>query len=151
MNAIYVIITILALCLKVNSQTEINYTFDKTGNLVSEEYGSIYLLEYKYDIEGNLISKFIKGDTSSVGESLLEGDIFKAFPNPVENTLTINAPANDIFFKIYLSNLSGIILYTTETKAPFINIDMQNYPQGFYFVKLETKSKVQVFNIIKDK
>jgi len=77
-------------------------------------------------------------------------DPFSIYPNPVLDQLSISfqTPKEKKCIKIY--NLSGVLLKEENVKnTESIQMDFKNYPQGIYFVKVQSKNETITKKIIK--
>ena len=75
----------------------------------------------------------------------------QVFPNPSSGQFTVKFDNNIGITDVIVTNLLGEVLYkeTTETvNGRSLNIDMREYPEGIYFVRLKTDSSEQVRKII---
>lgn len=76
----------------------------------------------------------------------------KAFPNPVQNSLSlqVNPSSKKLHLKIY--SIDGILLMTTKIKGEQTTIDFQNFPASTYFMHIQENSKeIKCFKIVKTK
>lgn len=77
-----------------------------------------------------------------------ELDQIKVYPNPVINTLSIEAKTP--IEKIVISNSLGKEIIVARMIADLTQINISELPKGFYLVTLVTKSQNQTFKIIKN-
>ena len=85
-----------------------------------------------------------EGDPLSAIETLKnEKTSYKVYPNPATESLHIEG---DSFTRLELIDLSGCILYTTCVPANTINI--QEYQNGLYILKIYNNQKVGYYKII---
>jgi hypothetical protein len=70
----------------------------------------------------------------------------RVFPNPVRSILTILLPGKEEFI-IQIIDLFGKLIYSEKTNSTQINLDMTNFPEGDYFLKMQTEN-TSVTNII---
>lgn len=79
---------------------------------------------------------------------------FKAFPNPVQNTLSIELPstiAQQPFEKnIVLFNLQGKKVHQTVLQTNQYNLDLQNLPSGIYFLQMNIGDEIWTEKIVKE-
>ena len=83
-------------------------------------------------------------------------DIFlnvSAYPNPTTDYLELkveNLQLSELSYKLY--DISGIVYQNKEIGNSITKIEMQNLPQGIYFIKvIDTKNKeFKTFKIIKN-
>ena len=57
------------------------------------------------------------------------------YPNPASETLTIEAPNQDVF-KIAIYDMAGKELFQTKQTGALLTIDVSTLSQGVYFVTL---------------
>ncbi len=72
----------------------------------------------------------------------------KVYPNPVKNLLTIDAGGNQNY-NLQLTNLNGKVLTETQNRFGFMQIDMELYSPGIYFLHISRNGKTGIFKIIK--
>lgn len=70
------------------------------------------------------------------------------FPNPAEEIIHIQIK-DEKNSTIEIINIEGQRLYTKELNTNFIQIDISNYPQGIYFVKVKSEDFIKTEKIIK--
>lgn len=63
---------------------------------------------------------------------------FLVYPNPTNGTVNLNASNTDSYrdASVSLYNTLGELLLTTVTKGTKCTIDLTNYPNGMYFIKI---------------
>jgi len=69
--------------------------------------------------------------------------LYKLYPNPVENTLNIDIKNLNIS-KIHIYNVSGITVYSSNKLNKNISIDVSNYIEGSYFIKITTSDNKEI-------
>ena len=57
------------------------------------------------------------------------------YPNPVSETLTIEAPNQDVF-KVSIFDMAGKELLQTNKTSALTTIDVSSFSQGMYFVTI---------------
>jgi serine protease len=82
----------------------------------------------------------------------LNGTELSFYPNPVNNTLTIEFANNTLpgDLSIELINALGITVYSSQSGTKLTNLDMAGYPAGVYYVKLKSGNNVLNKMIIKN-
>lgn len=60
----------------------------------------------------------------------------KVYPNPVKNTLFIQTERASIIHEISLINASGQIVYSAFVRDNFHTINVNDFPEGIYFLKV---------------
>lgn len=106
--------------------------------------GVNYYQLYQMDDQGDQHDLGIRDLNFSVNEMR----IF-AYPNPTQDIVTLSFPAQ-IYRRLVLTDLNGKILQKVliKSNATSIAIDLSDYPNGIYFVKLEG-SEIAAQKIIK--
>ena len=89
--------------------------------------------------ESNLYAETVNIDETNSLSS------FKLYPNPVENTLNIELEDMKVS-KLFIYNVSGITVYSTENISGNISVNVSNYVEGSYFVKIITDENVEITN-----
>ena len=83
-------------------------------------------------------------------EYMMESDRLTVYPNPADNTLTVDLSNLDVEnATITLTNLNGQIMYRTVTNEKLFHIDVQHLTAGFYILKVQTADKQFIEKIIK--
>jgi photosystem II stability/assembly factor-like uncharacterized protein len=144
----------------VNSLTIISETpWNFTGNLpswisVNKSYGSasetllVTTTEANPNQEPryaslNVVSEGISRHCAIVQKPKLNGieDSFSQcvgiFPNPTSGNVTINNPGG--YDKLYLYSIRGEILFEQNITSQTIRLDLSQYGQGVYYIRLEGK------------
>jgi len=81
----------------------------------------------------------------SVSENDIEG--LKFYPNPVSNTLNIQAKQN--IQAVYIYNLSGQEVVKMQPNVTKQQVDMSHLSQGMYFVKVQVNGQMTAFKVVK--
>ena len=92
-----------------------------------------------------------KANVVLAGINDLQANKIKVFPNPTSNTLNIELPSD-------MKTTVNIELYTLDSKMVLhqqatntVNtIDMSNFPQGIYMLKVITNDGTQVMRVVKE-
>jgi len=74
--------------------------------------------------------------------------VFKSYPNPTHHTLNFNANATIETIMVY--NALGQNVITITPKETEGTIDMSQLSDGFYFLKVNSNSKVNTFKVLKN-
>ena len=74
--------------------------------------------------------------------------VFKSYPNPTQSIL--NFSANTIIETIVVYNTLGENVITITPKVTQGTIDMSHLSDGFYFLKVKSNSKENIFKVLKD-
>ena len=72
------------------------------------------------------------------------------YPNPVKNYLTIELYELTGITDLTIFNVDGIELLEQPITEHKTNIDIRNWPQGVYFLKVTNERNVTVCKIIKE-
>ena len=86
-------------------------------------------------------------NSNQVAFGILNADQFdisqvNIYPNPVENTLTIqNTPVNG---KIEISNAQGRIVLSQKSASSNIQLNTANFAAGIYFLRIENSIPVKI-------
>ncbi len=83
--------------------------------------------------------------TAAVNDNTL--NTFKAFPNPVENIITIEA--NDTITNAEIFNVLGQSVFKTDSNQNTLNADMSNFTSGTYILKVTINNSVQTMKLVK--
>ena len=128
-----------------NLTTVLNMTFT-SGNFnvkAQDITNSFTLLNFK-----NL--KFTPGlYTSNRGET--NEDLFRVFPNPVKNNLTVNlngAIAQDALLRIY--SIEGKLMTFQTISNPSTILNLSKLAAGFYYCNYFNGSKTKTIKIVKE-
>ncbi|MDG1332031.1 MAG: T9SS type A sorting domain-containing protein [Crocinitomicaceae bacterium] len=98
---------------------------DTDGNLelyAGQDLGGIY--RYEHDANSNV----------SINE--IEQSKLNVYPNPTNNLITLSS--NDVQIeRIQLINLQSQLVFSEETSSKKVEINLEDYPSGIYFVSAE--------------
>jgi hypothetical protein len=75
--------------------------------------------------------------------------LINIYPNPASTQITIvsTAPINQGLLQIF--NMNGIELYNYQITQPKMDIDINNLPDGVYFVRFTSENGVGMFKVVK--
>jgi hypothetical protein len=113
------------------------------GNTVTNN-ANIYF-DYNFPIETN--TTFTTFQTLSNGEFPIDSSVVIA-PNPTKNNVNINC--NNTIKSIQLFDVQGRVLMTQLANDSEFTIDIFNYTNGIYFVKVITENGTTIEKIIKE-
>lgn len=131
-----------------NFVTGLTSCWNSGAKTISVEAGKTYLTSVYCSATGaSEFELFIYPD-ATLSTASIEFESFKYFPNPVVNTLTVEA-------KNSISNISVINIVGQEVMRLAPNtvkstVDMNGLNNGIYFVKVSIGSAVKTFKIIKE-
>ncbi len=104
------------------------------------ESGTIVITTLRYS-DNNFVPGMLLVRPSVLAISDVEAIEVSVFPNPANETVTINAPYNDIE-KLALYDISGKLLFETTTPLSSHTIDVSSFANGVYFLKInDTNTK----------
>lgn len=116
-------------------------------------------VNYEYDNSGNIKSrKVITLKSSDATDSIVKSKIFedteiniKIYPNPTRGDLKIEIPDytdNEILiFQVY--DMSGRTLLNTKRNGALTTLDLSNFPNGTYILRMSRNGKASSWRIIK--
>jgi hypothetical protein len=84
----------------------------------------------------------------NTGFEIIENTSHKVFPNPCQNSLTIQF-ANEKTVNLQLSNITGKLLFSEHFKGTSTSIDMSDLQKGIYLLKIIENTNYYVYKIIK--
>jgi hypothetical protein len=127
-----------------NSSNSVSWTL---GECISETLSS----------SGNTLTQGFQQSlyvVTSINELTFEGISVKAYPNPVSDFINISVKTDNTALKnigIELYDSQGKILFLDKFSSDIIRLDMKNYSNGFYVLKVKgPESKIlQNFKIQK--
>ena len=103
------------------------------------------------NIDDTLTYPFISYLTGSIGEDRISFEKLDYFPNPTSGKVRIHSEeftGNDVSIEVFTSDGKG--LFGREFKAgQEVEIDLRNYPSGFYNVQVISGSKSKTITVIK--
>jgi lysyl endopeptidase len=97
-------------------------------------------------------SKFFAEETKSFCTKLsaietLNSAGLKIYPNPTNAKLTVSA--EEIPDRVEILDLTGRCIFKMIPQAETSEIDLSNFTNGVYFIKIETKNQAGIYKIIK--
>ena len=114
-------------------------TYDSQGNKVNDPWPTLFPSGgFDLDAVGVIHNLFNQGIVE------YKNSDFKVFPNPVVNRLTFESNEK---YHIELLAIGGQVLFKGEISKGVIN--MRNYPQGIYFMKISNSKRNYTRKIIK--
>lgn len=94
------------------------------------------------------VSLYLQGENTVLGvESFTQLD-FNYFPNPAQNNITVNA--NSVIKSIQLYDMQGRILITQIAESTEATINISNYSNGIYFLKVNSDTGERTKKIVKE-
>lgn len=87
-------------------------------------------------------------NSAGIGENALSN--FNVYPNPAEQTITIDGMNGASFDAVSIVNLSGtVVKQVNVTSVSKQTIDISNLDNGVYFLRVKTTSNTEVIRIVK--
>lgn len=150
---------------KLNSNLDTVWTFKFGGSGTSESISSIVLMPQSnhFFVAGNTNSndRFIhdnhggsdvwvaKFEDVSVGvESISSNSNFDLFPNPAQNRVDIVIPETSKNSSIAIYNSFGQMVFSCKSTDGKMSLNLESFPNGFYFVTLYAKEKSSTQKLI---
>ena len=93
-------------------------------------------------------SECIEFDTLGLDEFLTSE--VRVFPNPVSTKLTIEIVDNSDAIALDLFDVSGKLVLQKTVFNEAISLNMKNFPQGIYFLKVSSSEKTGTYKIVKE-
>ena len=125
--------------------------------LMSPSVVSAQDIMYIYDAAGNRVLRTcipVQNSPQMINTQIkdLEDDrILSVGPNPTSGILYVRLPHwndNDEY-RLLLSNMSGQVLIEKPMKSIQTILDLSNYPNGYYLLKVNFKGEQATYKIIK--
>ncbi len=121
------------------------------GCRLSGDIGDLPTKAIVYQKEVSVPVRLGSNLSKSVAKDIIQNDVFKVFPNPVSNELTIELQSTKLEGEvtITLADLLGQIIHVIEEdidknmNTHNWKIDVQDYPPGTYFINLQDKAGKQ--------
>jgi len=138
-----------SIIIKVNPKYRIEYDTTiiqgdtlKVGNLKHFVTGSYSdtLKTYK-GCDSIVITNLIVSDIITI-----ENNFIKTYPNPAKKILKIEA--NGLINNIELLSINGIVLQSIMVNNKEVTIDLNNYVQGIYILRINIAKKIRIVKII---
>ena len=83
-------------------------------------------------------------------EEVSKNNRITAWPNPVRGELTLTIENITENCKVEIFTLTGDKLFTVAPSENVIAIEMMNYPNGLYVVKITSNDSCSVLKIVKE-
>ena len=129
-----------------------NYSYEIDADWLADE---AYVLAYVQDMDtGEIYNSGTKFDEVSVSNvEVKKEETFTVFPNPTNSNATINfSAAKESKSTLSILNTAGQLIdskiITTNTRS--LDLDMENYPKGLYFIKIENEDTVAIERLVKN-
>jgi len=97
----------------------------------------------------NILYVVVSDQTTGIED--VENSDIRIFPNPTQGKVYVNIPESSEEATISIINPIGVILNEIVTDdANSLEVDLNNYPDGFYFIKIKSGEIEKTFRIIKE-
>lgn len=121
------------------------------GTIIASATGQTYtpVANGSYTVENSCgVSTPYVVNSAGIGESALSN--FNVYPNPAEQTITIDGMNGASFDAVSIVNLSGtVVKQVNAISVTKQTIDISNLENGVYFVRVQTASNIEVIRIVK--
>jgi hypothetical protein len=116
-----------------------DYIISASGYL--NTYGSVQIADSMVEVVVEMLSLVgtNEGNTHST----------KVYPNPVNSTLNLNLVMGENTL-VQIHSTSGKVVYNTVSTGSSMQIDVQQFEQGLYWVRLQKQHNVQVLKFVKN-
>lgn len=94
------------------------------------------------------VSLYLQGENTVLGIQHFSQLSFECYPNPTTGRITINA--NTIINSIQLLDIQARVLVTKSYNGTEANLDMSEYSNGVYLVKVNSDNGSQIKKIVKE-
>ena len=98
------------------------------------ESGTLLVTTLRYSDENFVPGMLLIRDSNLAGSDINTIEV-SMYPNPASETLTIEAPNQDVF-KVSIFDMAGKKLFQTEQTSALMTIDVSSFSRGVYFVTL---------------
>jgi len=121
---------------------KITYLYDSAGNRVSRAY--------VINVPRPVVKKMVPTDTTEV--KLTEKMSIEVYPNPTKGALHVDINGLKEFstLEFRLFNPNGQLLQTSSGTMGSNQLDLSEYNQGWYLLKVITDQKTVNFKVIKE-
>ena len=89
----------------------------------------------------------INSETFTAVNNIITDDLFTVYPNPNNGSFTIKTNVNEENI-IKISDITGKIVWETQTSMDIIDVNLIGLNKGIYFVNVSNENNVQVEKII---
>ncbi|MFA6401709.1 MAG: T9SS type A sorting domain-containing protein [Salinivirgaceae bacterium] len=138
-----------------SGQNTYTYLYDDFGNRTSRTIGmnksaaitpdSTETISGNYNLEGTKIDGFEKEYHDNVGDVALS-----IFPNPTAGLIKIEITNGDVTSgEFILTDSKGAILQNSRSVQTSQEIDLSNYADGVYLMKIQINGKTTEWRIVK--
>ncbi|MBE9467306.1 MAG: DUF4465 domain-containing protein [Bacteroidetes bacterium] len=89
----------------------------------------------------------LNGTRTGINNFVINNNSVTVYPNPFRNSINIDG-INDIK-QIYVTDISGKLVYNSNSNFNNNQIDLSSLTRGFYFINIKTQNKIITKKIIK--
>ena len=140
-QSILLLLLLAAFSFQSMAQNTVSYTYDQAGNRISRTI----------TLGSSSIKRYQPTDSVVIKESIGERTI-KVFPNPTRGALGIDIqggdPKQELRLVIYSG--AGATLYNQPATEGLNPIDMTQYPQGWYVLRVVAGTEKREYKIVKE-
>lgn len=121
---------------------------DENGKLTAKKEGTVKVTASSIEFGSTVkATKEITIDLKVSANVHKINEEIKLYPNPVVDFFTMILPSSPV--SIYIFNSTGNLIFDCEENNGSKTIDMSNYKQGIYFLKIKNLNKTTLQKIIK--
>lgn len=91
----------------------------------------------------------LNGTVTSVNDLIVNNNSVTVYPNPFRNSVNINIDGIQDAKQIYVTDISGKLVYNSNYILNNNQIDLSSLTRGFYLLSIKTQNKVITKKIIK--
>ena len=96
--------------------------------------------------ETELSNTVYLGPSVGIEETVAQDEAFVVYPNPVSNQLTLQGEG---MHHVSLVSITGAIVFDSDISGNGIVIDMARWPQGLYFLRVQSENGMVVKKVVK--
>lgn len=94
------------------------------------------------------VSLYLQGENTVLGIPEFEELAFESYPNPTHDIITVNA--NSIIDSVELMDIQGRVLVALKSEATTASVNLSNYANGVYFLKVNSGNASKTKRILKE-
>lgn len=107
--------------------------------------------EDKVWLGGNGVFTYTQGVSTGIKEREKGGDHISIVPNPAFDHIVLKGLDVQDAYRVMITNVAGQILYRKDmVRSDHLNVPVQDWANGMYFVKISTYEKQQVLRFVKE-
>lgn len=117
------------------------------------------MIVFSYDAAGNRIQRNlvvvpcgdIERTTDTAGNTVISTLQANVYPNPAKDKINIDLKqaSNENETKVFLYDLNGKIIYETILSSAQFQINVSNYSNGKYLLKIVNGKEFKTYNVLK--